>query len=75
MTDLERVKEAVRVLGEHFDTVQIFVTTYNGDNDGTTRNINTGTGNWFARYGQILDFIKIQEACVMREVNKDKDED
>lgn len=54
--DLDRVIEAVESLGEHFDTVHIFVTRYESQTEGTT-NLHRGIGNFYARYGQIQEWI------------------
>lgn len=50
--DLLMVEKIAQQLSEHFDTVQIFTTKYEGSDVGTT-NISTGTGNYFARVGQV----------------------
>lgn len=51
--DVKRVRAAVTSLGEHFETVQVFVTRHEpGTLDGT-KHIALGSGNWFARFGQI----------------------
>ena len=42
-------------IGEHFDTVQIFVTCF--DAEQGTCNASYGSGNWFARRGQIQDWL------------------
>jgi hypothetical protein len=54
--DVARVSKAVEALSEHFDTVQVFVTRHINNEDGTAA-INLGAGNWYARYGQVQDFI------------------
>lgn len=51
--DLERLKKAAEALGEHYDTVQIFVTRAHEDGDDGTMHATWGVGNYFARYGQI----------------------
>lgn len=54
----KRVDEALRVLGEHFENVQIFASTMqDGSEGGGTFHISKGTGNWFARYGQVRSWI------------------
>ena len=57
--DIERVRRAVESLGEHFDTVQIFTTRHNpdGDDESGTINVQWGSGNIDARYGQIAKWI------------------
>lgn len=50
--DEKRVDDALRVLGEHFDSIQIFATRVNDNSEGGgTVHISKGIGNWFARYG------------------------
>jgi hypothetical protein len=51
------VDEALTKLGEHCDSVQIFCTITGSDGDGTTRSIERGAGNWYARYGQVVDWL------------------
>jgi len=58
--DLDRVIAAAESLGEHFDTVHIFVTRYESQNEGTT-NIHRGIGNFYARYGQIKEWLTREE--------------
>lgn len=41
-------------LSEHFDSVQIFVSSLKPD--GGTRSISKGRGNWFTRYGQVSEW-------------------
>jgi len=54
---VEVVRAAIKNLREHFDTVQIFVTACEGNDKGETRHISLGAGNWFARYGQINNWL------------------
>jgi hypothetical protein len=54
--DIRRIDDAVAVLSEHYDTVQIFVTRYDSQS-GETMNLESGTGNWFARRGQVDDWL------------------
>lgn len=56
-SDLEMVKRAVESLGEHFDTVHIFTTRHDPESEGGTVNISWSAGNWFARYGQISEWL------------------
>ena len=58
--DMKIVEDHCSKLAEHFDSDQVFVTRHEaGEKDGTI-NINWGNGNWFARYGQVLEW------CVRR---------
>lgn len=55
------VKKHVDALGEHCETVQVFVTMPHPDDPHVTRSYEFGCGNWFARYGQIVEYMHIQE--------------
>lgn len=55
--DLERIKRSVATLGEFFDTVQVFCTKSIGEDAGNTTSFHTGSGNWFARYGQVREWL------------------
>jgi hypothetical protein len=55
--DLDMVTEHCTKLGEHFDTVQIFVTRHEAGKEDGTVNVNYGSGNWFARYGQVKEWV------------------
>lgn len=55
--DLALVDQAVERLGEHFDTVQIFVTRHDqGEEDGTVSCIK-GSGNYYARLGLVNEWL------------------
>jgi hypothetical protein len=58
--DLNRIKQAVQALYEHFDTVQVFATRC-ADNGSDTVHCNYGTGNWFARFGHVKSFVNDTE--------------
>lgn len=73
--DLERVRNAVESLAEHFDTVQILTTRSTGEKDGNTVNVSIGRGNWFARYGQMRMWLTKHEEGGRWEARKEADED
>jgi hypothetical protein len=50
--DEKIVRKHLGLLQEHFDTVQIFVTRHITNQSGTVNAV-FGSGNFFARYGQI----------------------
>jgi hypothetical protein len=54
------VDKALKELGEHCDTVQIFVTAHNpeGEKETCTASYARGIGNWFARFGQVVDWLE-----------------
>lgn len=59
--DMKRVEDAVAALGDHFDTVQVFVTRHEaGMVDGTVT-ISKGAGNWFARFGQVVSWTTVMK--------------
>jgi len=59
--DLELARKAVAALGEHFDSVQLFCTRHEPATENGTTSVNTGIGNWFARYGQVKLWVANQE--------------
>lgn len=50
--DLDRVKRHCEQLAEHYDTVQIFVTSHMPTELNGTKTVSYGLGNWYARHGQ-----------------------
>lgn len=54
------VKKAVHELGEQFDTVQVFVTSHQPAEAGGTIHASAGVGNWYARVGQVNEWLTIQ---------------
>lgn len=68
------VAKALDNLGEHFDTVQIFCTR-NGIEDQSLVNVTAGIGSWYARYGQVKDFILRAEERVKCDVRYQYDEE
>lgn len=62
MTDkalVAKVEETTRKLGEYFDAVQVLVTW---DEEGVTRTLKTGCGNWHARQGMAREFLEEDQA-------------
>ena len=66
--DLGRIKKCCADLGEYFDAVEIFATRH--EEDGTV-NVNWGSGNWFARYGQIRAWIVKEEEADRERIRKE----
>jgi len=66
------VEKMMQQLSEHFDTVQIFTTRHE---EGETSVIETGAGNWFARYGHVRKWVDEQEQEIVVELEDDEDED
>lgn len=59
--DVERLDRIVDALGEHYDTVQIFVTRHESGEKGGTVHTARGGGNYFARLGQIRNWLIYQD--------------
>lgn len=56
------VDEFILKISEHVDSVTVFVNKKRDEgNKGTWHMIN-GYGNWYARFGQILDWVEQQKA-------------
>ena len=72
--EMKLVDNHVNQLLEHFDTVQIFASRHAPTtHDGTVR-MHSGAGNWFARYGQVRDWIVMQEERMRIVVRKEAEE-
>jgi hypothetical protein len=71
--EISMVKKHASELGEHFDTVQIFCTRHESGTEDGTVTIKMGTGNWFARYGQVVEWVKKQDerSCINERTSQD----
>ena len=67
--DIERLRKACADLGEFFDNVQIFAARQ--EVEGTV-NVNWGSGNWFARYGQVRQWVVKEDQRAKAEVDDDE---
>ena len=53
-----RVRKAVADLGEHFETVRIFVSVHHpGSTTSNTETHTYGSGNAYAQFGQVLTWV------------------
>ncbi len=73
-----RVKKAALDLGEYADSVQIFISVNAGETSSTI-SYEFGTGSFYARYGQIAEWMTMQEQfqrneAIRRDAKRD-DED
>jgi hypothetical protein len=59
--DLRILRNAAARLMEHFDTVHIFATRHIGSDEGTIA-AQHGEGNWYARRGQVGEWLVKQDA-------------
>lgn len=57
----ELVRKHVLELGEHFESVRIFVTRASPEEHHDTQAIDNGTGNFYAQFGQIQEWMSIQD--------------
>jgi hypothetical protein len=73
--DVEIVKKACLSLGEHFDSVHIFATRHEPATLDGTVTVAYGSGNWFARYGQIQEWMIKQDEQARLKVRTDSLED
>ena len=77
-TEQERVAKAAQELSEHFDTVAIFTTRHE---DGQTYCLDETTGNWYAIWGHITEWMEQQKevqrsnAPIPDEIPDDTDDD
>jgi hypothetical protein len=68
--DLELLKRAIHDLGEHFTTVQIFVTKTEG---GYTDLLSQGEGSYCARYGNVKEWVIREEERMRLKVRKQEE--
>jgi uncharacterized protein YehS (DUF1456 family) len=68
--DATLLQKHAAALSEHFDSVQIFVTRLEAN---ATRCFVHGEGNWYARYGQVIDWIKREDEHGYQEIRKDQE--
>jgi|APGre2960657505_1045072.scaffolds.fasta_scaffold00531_16 hypothetical protein len=59
--EYDLVKKACQELGEHFDSVQIFVSRHEQGIEEGTLDASWGVGNFFSRFGQIKFWLLKQE--------------
>lgn len=72
--DLKVVREHAQKLGEHFDTVMIFVTRHeSGEKNGTVR-LRFGLGDWYARYGNVREWLVKSEEQIRIDAREDKND-
>lgn len=57
MTEEQRIRQALNLLGEFFDTVQIFTTRYDSQTEAT-EHWTDGVGNIFARLHQVQRYAR-----------------
>ena len=70
-----KVDEAIRMLMEHFDCVQIFCQTYHPGADGGTHHVERGDGNWYARMSQLDTWLIEQKEIIKCQVRKQQSEE
>lgn len=72
--DLKLLDEHVDKLMEHFDSVQIFATRQHsavtGDSDKNTMSCESGGGNFYARMGQVREWLIRQDTYVEEHARK-----
>jgi hypothetical protein len=71
--DMAMLQKHCEQLGEHFDSVQIFVTRLESGELNGTVNINYGAGNWFTRYGQVNHWLVKSSEQARIDVRKDEE--
>jgi hypothetical protein len=65
--DLRLLKDHTSKLMEKFDTVMIFTTRHEPGTGGTVH-AQWGSGNWYARYGQVREWLLREE-----KISEDRD--
>lgn len=67
--------DCLRRLREHFENVQIFCNKEGMDQDDETGSVSKGRGNWFARYGQVVEWTVRQNEHSKCRARRDDEED
>lgn len=79
--DLSLLKRHISQLMEHFDSVEIFVTRQEPDSlsaehpRGITSATHSGDGNWYARFGQINEWLIQERERIADHFRRDQDEE
>ena len=71
--EYDLVKKACQELGEHFDSVQIFVSRHEQGIEDGTLDASWGVGNFFSRYGQIKFWLLKQESARGEDADEEAD--
>ena len=74
-SDVQQVMQHAKALGEYFDAVHIFCTRDEPATENGTVFVDAGCGNWYARYGQVKDWILKQEMLSQLKTEQEFDED
>jgi len=69
------LSNTAEALGEHFDSIQIFAIAHEGGDDGGTMSYTAGTGNWYSRYGSVVEWAAMQDQRARNKVNSDMAEE
>lgn len=72
--DFDIVQSHANALGEHFDSVMIFVTRHeSGEKNGTVR-LRLGVGDWYSRYGVVREWLVKTEEQIRIDAREDSAE-
>jgi hypothetical protein len=69
---MKRLAKAADALAEHFSTVQIIATVEDAD---IATPFNSGRGNWYARYGSVIEWVMYSEDQMLNNGQEDDDEE
>lgn len=69
-----KCRDMVAQLMEHCDSARIFITSHDGKTEETL-SFNTGNGNFAAQYGQVKEWIIMQEQYARTQADRDQRED
>lgn len=70
--NLVRLDRCLAQLSDHFDSIQIVATRHDGD---STISFHRGTGNWFSRYGAVVEWVAFANARAAEKVRREDPED
>lgn len=67
------IRKCVEMLGQKFDSVQIFASKHH-KKTGKTFHAAAGLGNWYARYGQVTEWVNTNEQAAYEKATRDRED-
>lgn len=67
------IRKCVEMLGKRFDAVQVFASKHD-NKTGKTFHAAAGLGNWYARYGQVTEWVNTNEQAAYEKATRDRED-
>lgn len=69
------IEEAIQKLGEHCQSIRIFVTYPSDDGTNSTKGHTKGSGNLYAQIGQVREFMVEQDEYVKEYIKSKREKE